>query len=83
MALGEAVREAAKDADILLLENHGVLVFDVDVQEALQALQVLELGCRMVVTARAAGLGLRPLAQETVEDFLEHSGYKARRRWPP
>lgn len=82
LALGEAVREAAKDTNVLLLENHGVLAFDVDVQEALQALQVLELSCRMVVTARAGGLELRPLAQEIVKDFLEHSGYRPRRRWP-
>jgi ribulose-5-phosphate 4-epimerase/fuculose-1-phosphate aldolase len=64
-----------------LLENHGTLAFDVSVQEALVALQVLEMTCRMVVTAAAAGLSLRPLSPETVGEFLTLSGYRARREW--
>ena len=81
-ALGAAVGERANEANVLLLENHGVLVFDTSVAEALQALQVLELTCRMLVTAQRGGLELRPLSEATVTDFLEHSGYKPRRRWP-
>ncbi len=79
-ALGAAVRERARKANVLLLENHGVLVFDTSVAEALQALQVLEMTCRMLLTARNSGLGLHPLSEATVTDFLEHSGYKPRRR---
>lgn len=79
-ALGEAVRAQAGDADVLLLENHGVLVFDTSISGALQALQVLELTCRMLVTAKSSGIELTPLAPETVDDFLEHAGYKPRRR---
>ena len=56
--LGERVRAEARHANVLLLENHGVLVYDTTVAEALTALQVLELSCRMVVTARSAGLRL-------------------------
>jgi L-fuculose-phosphate aldolase len=33
-ALGEAVREKARDANVLLLENHGVLVYDTTMNEA-------------------------------------------------
>ncbi|CAN5897356.1 aldolase [soil metagenome] len=77
--LGEAVRERAREANVLLLENHGVLVFDLSVAEALQALQVLEMTCRMLLTAKSGGLELRPLPAATVTDFLEHSGYKPRR----
>lgn len=81
-ALGDAVAAAVRGADVLLLENHGVLVAGASLDEALQALQVLETTCRMVITARGAGLDLAPLPPETVEDFLEHAGYKPRRRWP-
>src|SRR5688500_1990153 len=59
--LGDAVRAKARQADILLLENHGVLVFDTSIQEALMALQTLEMVCRMAITARSAGLELRAL----------------------
>ena len=80
--LGEAVRQKAGKANVLFLANHGVLVYDATVAEALMGLQVLEFTCRMVITARASGARLRSVSEETASDFLQHSGYKARRRWP-
>lgn len=80
-ALGEAVREKAKDANILLLENHGVLVYDTSIQEARMALQTLEFACRMLITAKSAAIDLHGLSQEVVDDFLNHAGYKPRRKW--
>ncbi len=79
--LGEAVREKAGKANILLLENHGVLVYDTSVKEARMALQTLEMACRMLVQAKSSGISLRPLPEETVQDFLNHSGYRPRRKW--
>jgi L-fuculose-phosphate aldolase len=80
--LGEAVRAQARRANILLLENHGVLVYDTSIREALMGLQTLEMVCRMAVTARSAGLELRSLPASTVTDFLAGSGYRPRREWP-
>lgn len=80
-ALGKAVAEKAAKANILLLENHGVLVFDTSVKEARMALQTLEYTCRMMVQAMSAGINLRPLPGSTVHDFLDHAGYKPRREW--
>jgi 3-dehydro-4-phosphotetronate decarboxylase len=80
--LGEAVRTKARGANILLLENHGVLVYDTSIREALMGLQTLEMVCRMAITARSAGLELRSLPASTVEDFLSSSGYRPRREWP-
>ena len=77
--LGERVRAEARHANVLLLENHGVLVYDTSVAEALMALQVLELSCRMVVTARSAELRLQTLSAATVEDFLNTSSHKPKR----
>ncbi len=79
--LGEAVRGSARHANVLLLQNHGVLVFDESVAEAMVALQALEFACRMAVTARAAGIELAGLPLSTVEGFLD-SGYRPRRTWP-
>jgi len=79
--LGEAVREQAREANILLLENHGVLVYDTSIGEALMGLQTLEMVCRMAITARSAGLELRSLPAATVADFLDNSGYRPRREW--
>jgi len=79
--LGEAVREKAKRANVLLLENHGVLVYDTTLKEARMALQTLEMACRMLLTARSSGVELRHLPKQVAGDFLEHAGYKPRRRW--
>lgn len=81
-ALGAGVGAKAAQANILLLENHGVLVYDTTMREALMGLQTLEYACRMLVTARSAGIELRSLPPETVRDFLENAGYKPRRNWP-
>lgn len=81
-ALGEAVREKAGSANTLFLKNHGVLVYDATVADALMGLQVLEFACKMVVTARTAGVPLAGLPEGTRQDFLERAGYKPRRRWP-
>ncbi|SFI74140.1 Ribulose-5-phosphate 4-epimerase/Fuculose-1-phosphate aldolase [Paenibacillus sp. UNC496MF] len=80
-ALGEAVRAKAKRANVLLLENHGVLVYDASVKEARMALQTLEMACRMIVEALGAGIGLNRLPKTIESDFLEKSGYRPRRKW--
>jgi 3-dehydro-4-phosphotetronate decarboxylase len=80
--LGEGVREQASQANVLLLENHGILVYDTSVREALMALQTLEYTCRMLITARSAQIDLTSLSPDTAQDFLNNAGYKPRRNWP-
>ncbi len=80
-ALGIGVREKAAKANVLLLENHGVLVYDTTVSEALMALQTLEYTCRMFVTARSAQMELEALSPDIAHDFLNNAGYKPRRQW--
>jgi ribulose-5-phosphate 4-epimerase/fuculose-1-phosphate aldolase len=79
--LGEAVREKAGKANILLLEHHGVLVYDTSVKEARMALQTLEMACRMLITAKSSGTEIRSLHEDIVKDFLHNAGYKPRRVW--
>lgn len=76
--LGEGVGKAAKKANVILLKNHGVIVFDDSVEEALMRLETLEYTCRMIVMARASNITLCGLSEETVRDFLGNSGYKDR-----
>lgn len=79
--LAGAVQEKAGRANILFLENHGVLVYDKSLKEARMAMQTLEMACKMLVTVRKSEISLRPLSSGTVEDFLENAGYKPRRMW--
>ena len=80
-ALADVVREKANQANVFLLENHGVIVCDASAREAFVGLQVLEYASRMLLMARAAGIPLAPLPAEVVDDFLAHSGYRKRRQW--
>jgi L-fuculose-phosphate aldolase len=81
-ALGAAVAARGRGANVLLLENHGVLVYDTTVRQALMGLHTLELVCRMVLAARSAGVALQGLPPTVVDDFLARSGYRPRREWP-
>lgn len=80
--LGAAVAAQARAANVLLLENHGVLVYDTSVREALMGLHTLELACRMWLIARGAGLQVRGLDPAVMDDFLSRAGYRPRREWP-
>lgn len=81
-ALGDEVRARAGQANVLLLDNHGVLVYDASIQEARMALQTLEMACRLLVTTRQMGISWTALPEPVVRDFLDNAGYKPRRRWP-
>lgn len=80
-ALGDAVAEKAGEANILLLENHGVLVYDISLKEARMALQTLEMACKMLITAQGANIEIKGLRGEVVKDFLVNAAYKPRRNW--
>ncbi|GIO23462.1 class II aldolase/adducin family protein [Oceanobacillus sp. J11TS1] len=77
-ALGGGVEEAAKEANVLFLKNHGVIVFDDSVEEAVMRLETLEFTCRMMVMAKGSGIALSVLSDGMARDFLENSGDKKR-----
>lgn len=74
--LGEAVGEKAQKSNVIILKNHGVIVFDDSFKEAKMRLETLELTCKMIITAMSAKVNFDSLNQETVTDFLQNSGYK-------
>lgn len=74
--LAAAVEKQAMRTNVVLLRNHGVLVFDNTVNEALMRLETLETACRTWIYARASGVQLNHLSPDTVSDFIFNSGYK-------
>lgn len=81
-ALAQAVADVAAQANVILMKNHGVILYDQNMEEARQGLEVLENTCRMCLEARRAGIAFDPVAPERVRDFLENSGYRKPRLWP-
>src|SRR5688500_17832610 len=47
--LGDSVRGAAENAEVIMMRNHGVILFDKSADEALLRLQVLEMTCKVLV----------------------------------
>jgi L-fuculose-phosphate aldolase len=79
--LGEAVREQSQFANVIMMRNHGVIVFDDNHSDALMRLETLEMVCRMVVEAASAGIKLNRLPEQTVHQFLHQANYKPRKKW--
>ncbi|QQK75737.1 class II aldolase/adducin family protein [Salicibibacter cibarius] len=81
-SLASAVKSRAKETNVMLLENHGVIVYDTSIKEAQMALQTLEYTAKMHVQALQAGIHLQGLKDKVTEDFLKNAGYKPVREWP-
>ncbi|ANY66297.1 fuculose phosphate aldolase [Paenibacillus sp. BIHB 4019] len=79
--LGAAVGKKSEDANIIILKNHGVIVFDSSIKEARMALETLEMVSRMIITAQIGGISLQALSSEVSADFLNNAGYKPRRTY--
>lgn len=79
--LGKGVFDKAKLANVLLLDNHGVLVYDTNLSEARMALQTLEFACKMWVTAKSSNISLNEIPEEVVKEFLGNGAYKPTRNW--
>ena len=76
------VEKVAAGANVILMQNHGVILYDTSLGECRSCLEVLENTCRMCLEAAQAGIALQPVGPDTVDDFLNNSGYKPPRSWP-
>jgi len=72
--LAEKCGSAAKKADILLLENHGVVAFGPGIEDALNKTMTLEFLCRLIILSRSAGMDLRSIPPRQVKEFLKLLG---------
>lgn len=80
-ALTDEVDKVAAQANVILMKNHGVILYDTTIEECCSGLEVLENTCRMCLEAARAGLELTPVDADTVHDFIHNSGYKKLRPW--
>ena len=67
--LAEKCGNAAKRADVLLLENHGVVAFGPSIEDAVNKTLTLEFLCRLIVLSRSAGMDLKSIPLRKVKEF--------------
>lgn len=77
--LAEAVSEVADKTHVILMDHHGVLVYDRNLGECRSALEVTDNVCHMNIVARSSGINLAEVPGDVVKDFLEGGYYKKRR----
>lgn len=78
--LGAAVKEISSQANVIIMKNHGVILFDESFADAVMRLETLEMAARMIITAKSSGIPLNKLPDGTISDFLENSLYKPRKK---
>jgi L-fuculose-phosphate aldolase len=77
--LGEAVAQQSSTSNIVIMRNHGVTVFDDSLSDALMRIETLEMACRMIITAKSAGVELNKIPKHVISSFLNESRYKPRK----
>ena len=77
--LAEAVSDVADKTHVILMDHHGVLVYDRNLGECRSALEVTDNVCHMNIVAKSSGINLTEVPGDVVKDFLEGGYYKKRR----
>jgi L-fuculose-phosphate aldolase len=70
--LADATSVAARSSQVLILDNHGTVCWGSSLNECLLMTEALEFLCRLLVTARNAGLSLNYLGKSVMEDFIKY-----------
>lgn len=70
--LAEILGEKARESAVLLLENHGLVVWGVNLEECLRKIEAFEFLCRMQITAASAGIKLKYLGEDVMKQLQEH-----------
>jgi len=81
LELAKEVEKKVTEANVFILENHGILVCDVNMKEALMSVETLEFAAKMLITAKNSNIEMDYLTDDVVRDFLNNAGYKSRREW--
>lgn len=72
--LAEAVGDAVREHETIILSNHGVITFHQSVPDVLMRVESFEMTCRLLVMARAANIPLNRLPPDVVEAL--RGGYR-------
>jgi len=77
--LAQAVADVCSSTHVILMEHHGILVYDKSLAECRTSLDVTENVCKMNIIARMGQMELEEVEPETVTEFLEGGYFKKRR----
>jgi ribulose-5-phosphate 4-epimerase/fuculose-1-phosphate aldolase len=72
--LAEKCAEGARNADVLLLENHGVVTFGPSLEDAVNKTLTFEFICRLHVLSKAANMEMKEIHPSLVSEFLKLFG---------
>ena len=68
--LGESILPYVKDSNTILLQNHGTVTFDVDLEGAYYKLEIVDAYARILLLAKQIG-SIRPLDGGEMKELLE------------
>src|SRR5215207_3730107 len=68
--LGESLLPYVKDSNTILLQNHGTVTFDVDLENAYYKLEIVDAYSRILLLAKSIG-SIRPLDGAEMKELLE------------
>ena len=68
--LGESILPFVKDSNTILLQSHGVVTFDADLEKAYYELEIVDSYARLLILAKQVG-GIRQLAPDEMRELIE------------
>ena len=68
--LGESILPFVNDANTILLQSHGVVTFDVDLEKAYYELEIVDAYARLLILAKQVG-GIRQLAPNEMKELID------------
>lgn len=68
--LGESILPYVKDANTILLQNHGVVCFDTDLEQCYYKLEIVDAYARILILAKQVG-SIRPLESAEMKELLD------------
>lgn len=72
--LAKKCGKGAIEADVLLLENHGLVTFGASIEDAVNKTLTFEYLCRLTVIAKTAGIELKVIQPRQAGEFLRLLG---------
>jgi L-fuculose-phosphate aldolase len=68
--LGESILPFVKDSNTILLQSHGVVTFDADLEKAYYELEIVDAYARLLILAKQVG-GIRQLSPDEMKELIE------------
>jgi L-fuculose-phosphate aldolase len=68
--LGESILPFVQDSNTILLQSHGVVTFDADLEKAYYELEIVDAYARILILAKQVG-GIRQLSPDEMRELLD------------